>query len=49
MDSFEKNTFGWINKNNKSSNQSSLQNYMSRIIRAAFASFADLFTDPKMS
>lgn len=47
MDTAEKNSFSWINKN--SENNSQVQNYINRICRSAFASFADLFTHPKMN
>lgn len=50
MDLNEKRAFDWIDDSkNRKSTQSTDTNIMSRILRAAVASFVDLFDDSKLS
>lgn len=50
MSLLERNTMNWIDDSkNRQSNQTSDSNMLSRILRAAVASFGDLFEDERMS
>lgn len=47
----EKNAFNWIARSNEQNKQfsSAMNEQLNRIVRAAFASFVDMFDDPKMN
>lgn len=47
MTTIDKNVHNWIS-GGKSTNQNTQQNFIARIVKSAFASFADLFESPKM-